>query len=178
MLDLFSVAVVFIRAGALLIIANTMSAIPPMWGGIREATYSPPFTISIILVGALSQLLLALLLLIFAKKLARFITKGLVDTSIQITETNTSHLQAVAFSTLGAYVLLYSIPRLIELILIIVLPDNKQSDYRQPMTVPVEFIVEQVVRVAFGLWLLLGSKGIAILIKNFWMTRISADSAE
>ena len=183
MLDIFSLAVVIIRAVALLIISGAMSAIPAVWTAIKQTTTpteGSDFTIPIV-AGALSHLLLALLLLIYAKKIARFMTKGLENTNIEVNETNYGSVQAVAFSILGAYVLLYSIPTFIKIIAIEFVP-NQSEGALFPTTnrtrVPVEVVVEQVVQVALGLWLVLGSKGIATSIRTFWKKKISADNTE
>jgi hypothetical protein len=121
MLDIFSVSVVVIRTVAFLMITGALPAIPATWAAIKYATnpvqgYDPVNTA--IIIGAVTHLLLAFLLLIYAKQLARFMTKGLENTNAPLNEPKLASLQAVAFSILGVYVLLYSIPTLIKIIVI------------------------------------------------------------
>ncbi|MEW6207875.1 MAG: hypothetical protein AB1631_05880 [Acidobacteriota bacterium] len=186
MLNAFSLAVVLIRVVALMMIVSATAAIPALWIAIKQATNplqgNPPFTISLIATG-LSHLLLASLLLVYAKKFARFMTRGLEDKDIQVNETNYGSLQAIAFSIVGVYVLIYSIPALIELIAIKLLPTESQSEGGLSLTlnereIPVEVIIEQIVRLILALWLVLGARGIATSIRNYWMKRMSADIEE
>ena len=80
MLDIVSLSLVSIRTVAFLIIANALSAIPATWAVIKhlgsfEET-SKPFDIPVV-VGAVSHILLAFLLLLYAKQIARFMSRGL-----------------------------------------------------------------------------------------------------
>jgi hypothetical protein len=187
MLNIFSVSVVFIRTVAILIIAGALTAIPAFWAAIKQATTSElgnnQFDIPIV-VGAVSHILLACLLIIYAKKIASFTTRGLDNTNTQLNEPKYDCLQAVAFSILGMYILLYAIPALIKLVLIELLPAGSNSSEgilfpaAEKARVPIEVIVEYVVQVALGLWLVLGSKGITSWLRDFWMRRISVNSTE
>ena len=60
-------------------------------------------------------MLLATLFLIFAKKLARFLTRGLENPSVQVDEKSLSALERVAFSVLGAYLIVYAAPTLVRM---------------------------------------------------------------
>ena len=185
MLDIFSISVVLIRTIAFLIIAGALTAIPAVWAAIKYATNPAQgydsFNTSII-IGGVSHLILALLLLIFAKQFARFLTRGLENTNVPLNEPKYDVLQSVAFSILGAYVLLYTIPALMRLIVIEVLSYNSNpTEGAYPTAerrVPVEVIVEYLAQAALAIWLILGSRGIATWLRGFWRKNISADNTE
>jgi hypothetical protein len=185
-LDIFSISVVLIRTVALLIIAGALSAIPAVWVALKYATFPAEgydkFNTSII-IGAVSHLLLALLLLIFAKQFARFLTRGLENANVQLKEPRYDVLQAVAFSILGMYILLYTIPALMRLIVIEYLPSNSnptEGAYptAERRSVPVEVLVEYLAQAALAIWLVLGSRGIATWLRGFWTKNISAECTE
>jgi len=117
MLDISSVAVVIIRGIALWVIANAVSAIPAVLAMLKlvdTSTQTPDSFNLLIVIGALNQLSLAALLLIYAKKLARYMSRGQENVNLQIGEADYNSLQAVAFSVLGAYILIYAIPNLLR----------------------------------------------------------------
>lgn len=185
MLDIFSVTVVVIRGIALWIIASAISAIPAALAMLKLAdttTQTPDSFNLLIVIGALSHLLLAALLLIYAKKLARFATRGQENVILQTSEVDYSSLQAVAFSVLGAYILIYDIPTLLKIVAITFLPASGGTDgeFLLPprSSVPLGTIVEEAARVAFGLWLVLGSKGMAETIRRIWARGESAGDSE
>ena len=187
MADIFSLSVVLLRTVSLLIVAGALSAIPAAWAVIRQMTTgeqgSDPLDIPIV-VGAVSHLLLASLLFAYAKRIAGFMTRDLTRAEIRLNEAESYGVHAVALSILGAYVLVYAIPTVFKIVLIEVLPvDNYGSEAIriagiEKAGVPVEVIVEYVVQLALGLWLILGSKGIAKWLRGFWMKNISANSTE
>lgn len=164
MLDLFSVSVVLVRSLAILIIVQALATIPSALLFLTREPYpegsssSRDFSVAFSLV---SYLVLAALLLAFAKKLGALITRGLESTSIQIDEGNLRILQRVVFSVLGAYLLVYSVPMLLKMIAIAVLPpirDNDEGLFRSVIRaqIPLEEAIRICAEVALGLWLLLG----------------------
>jgi hypothetical protein len=185
MLDIFSVAVVLIRAIALLIIASAVPAIPGLLAAIKhgydqEAYYSfaaDPYTGPLV-IWWLSLMLLVALFLIFSKKLARFLTRGLDNTNIQIDEASLSALQRVTFSVLGAYLVVYAAPTLVKMAAIGFLNATRNTGEALYPRVSPPDIIEVAVRLALGLWLLLGSRQITTSMSKMWMKLRSSFGAE
>lgn len=185
MLDIFSVAVVVIRALALLIIASAALAIPGILaafkqGSDHEALFSfapDPYVVPLV-IWWLSLVLLAALFLIFAKKLAQFLTRGLENTNVQIDENNLSVLQRVAFSVLGAYLIVYAAPTLVKMAAIGFLNATRNSGEALYSGASSPNTIEAAVRLALGLCLLLGSRRITASISKVWMKLRSSFSPE
>lgn len=181
-LDLFSVSVVMIRLLAILIIVNSAALIPTVFAYIRQRSADVEFADSpdvSTLVALLSYPVLAVVLLIFSKKFGRLVTRGLDTTSVQVDESNYPVLQAAVFSLLGAYVLVYSIPALINVIVIAVLPALRENEGSLvKTTVPVERLVQELIKTALGIGLLFGWKRIAASIRSIWTKGVSAESPE
>jgi hypothetical protein len=168
-LDLFAVSVVMIRLLAILIIVNAAAAIP------TELANSPDVST---LVALLSYPVLAAVLLIFSRRFGRLVTRGLDTTSVQVDETNFPVLQAAVFSLLGAYILVYSIPALINVIVFAVLPALRENEGALvKTTVPVERLVQELIKTALGIGLLFGWKRVA-LPGSMWKKGISVESPE
>lgn len=182
MLDLFAVSVVMIRLLAILIIVNAAAAFPMLVAYIRqrssggEVAYSPD---GLTLVALLSYPVIAAVLLIFSRKFGRLVTRGLDSTSIQVDQTNYPVLQTLMFSVLGAYVLVYSIPSLVSIIVFSVLPalrDHEGSLFKT--SVPVERLVQELIKTVLGIGLLLGWKRIVTSIRSAWTKGISVETSE
>ncbi|HZS43766.1 MAG TPA: hypothetical protein VFC63_01575 [Blastocatellia bacterium] len=176
MLDIFSLAVVTIRAVALFVLAFALSGIPDLIMFIRS--FSNPATqidstAVVVLIGSAMYILISVLFLIFAPKLARLITSGLENTAVQIDRNSYLWLQSIAFSTLGAYFLIIALPTLLKMIIINAFFIPHSVTESSPFTgsysgVPVGSIVEESARVVLGLVLLLGPRGIASAIGSNW----------
>jgi hypothetical protein len=160
MLDLFSVSVVLIRGLAVLFIVQAIAMIPSALLLITQQPYpdgsssSRDFTVAFALVA---YVVLAAALLIFSRKLGGLLTRGLEPTSVQIEEDNLRVLQRVAFSVVGAYVLVYAVPTLIKMIAVAILPpirDNDEGLFRSVtrVQIPVEEALRICVEVALGAW--------------------------
>ncbi|HJZ66583.1 MAG TPA: hypothetical protein VKF81_00445 [Blastocatellia bacterium] len=133
--------------------------------------------------AALAYIILAATLLIFAKKLGVLFTRGLEDTNIQLDEGNMRVLQRVVFSVLGAYVLVYSLPQLLRMIAVAVLPPIRDDDggvFRSlsRAQIPVEDAIRICADVALGLLLLVGWKTIVASIRIRWKKLLSANSVD
>jgi hypothetical protein len=176
MLDIFSVAVVVIRGLAIVTFLNTISLIPNLWIELKQAAdgalaydsfTDSSFTAALVIVW-LSRLALALLLFIFAKRLARFLTRGLGDTNVQIDDVNLRTVQRIAFSIIGAAVVVYAVPTLVKFLTVefIIAAGNHRG--ASPISAPPkpEAIVEVVTQISVGLWLLVGSKRVAVWRKT------------
>jgi hypothetical protein len=186
MLDIFSVAVVVIRATALWIIAaGSIPAIPGLLTAIKQGSdqgtfFSLPLDPQAgpFLIWWLSLNLLAALLLIFAKRLARFMTGGLENTSVQLDENNIDTLQRTAFSVLGAYLVVYAAPALVRIAAIGFLNTTRDASEALYQRAYLVDIIEGVIRLALGLWLLLGSRRIMMLMNKSRIKLRSSFSAE
>jgi hypothetical protein len=184
-LDIFSVAVVVIRGLALLIISSAIPAIPSILAAIKRGSYEESYNsvvadphVSPLVIGWLGLILLATLWLIFAKKLAKFLTRGLENTNVQTDENNLSALQKVAFSVLGAYVIVYALPSLVKIAAIGFLNATRKLGEASYATTSSAEIVEVVARLSLGLWLLLGSRQITNSVGKVWTKLRSSFAAE
>ena len=182
MLDLFAVSVVMIRLLAILIIVNAVAAIPTVFAYIRQVSWAGELANSpdvSTLVALLSYPVLAAVLLIFSRRFGRLVTRGLDTTSVQVDETNYPVLQAAVFSLLGAYILVYSIPALINVIVFAILPALRENEGALvKTTVPVERLVQELIKTALGIGLLFGWKRIVALLGSMWKKGISVESSE
>jgi hypothetical protein len=185
-INIFSVAVVLIRAVGIFLIATVLTNIPLLWSEIEhEVTTRQAFTDILtrpLIAGMLAVVILAAVLFLSARTLARFLTRGLESPDIQIDEGALSTLQAIAFSVVGIWVLAYSLPMLLMIVVSLALPKGDQSDgtgfVPTSFTYAIEVIAAHAARVAFGLWLVLGSRGIVRSLQAFWRKRISVDTPE
>lgn len=180
MLDLFSVSVVMIRVLAILIIVNATSAIPMVVAYIRQVSSRVEFADSPdigTLVALVSYVGFGAVLLLFSSKFGRLVTRGLENTSVQVDQTSYPILQAVVFSALGAYVLVYSVPTLIGITAFSVLPVLRQTEGDLvKTTVPVE--VQELIKTVLGVWLLVGGKRISASIRAVWKKSLAPDTSE
>jgi flagellar biosynthesis protein FlhB len=181
-LDLFAVSVVMIRLLAILIIVNAVAAIPTVFAYIRQVSWAGELENSpdvSTLVALLSYPVLAAVLLIFSRKFGRLVTRGLDNTVVQLDQTHYTVLQAAVFSVLGAYILVYSIPALINVIVFAVLPALRENEGALvKTTVPVERLVQELIKTVLGIWLLFGWKAIVASIRSTWKKGISVESPE
>lgn len=85
----------------------------------------------------------------------------------------------MAFSILGAYVLVYSVPSLIKMIAISVLPPlSDQGGTLIRTRVRVEDIAQEVAKTGIGVCLLFGWRRLVDLLRSMWKKGISAGSPE
>jgi hypothetical protein len=174
-LDLLSVSIVAIRCLALFSIARALAVLPAAVVFLRRQEYpdgsSSPRDFTVV-VSIVSVVVLAALLLIFARRVGALMTRGLADTSIQLDESNLKVVQRVAFSVLGAYLLVYSVPVLIAAMTIAVLPpmvDEGGGLFRSAgRQISVEDAVRICAEIALGLWLLVGGRKIVSSLNTKW----------
>jgi hypothetical protein len=129
------------------------------------------------LVALLSYPVIAAVLLIFSRRFGRLVTRGLDSTSIEVDQTHYPALQILMFSVLGAYVLVYSIPSLVSIITFSVLPalrDHEEGLFKT--SVPVERLVQELIKTVLGIGLLLGWKRIVASIRSAWKKGISVET--
>lgn len=121
-------------------------------------------TIVLIVIGV-AYLTISVLLFTCAKRFATFVTRGLDSPSIEISENSLADLQPVAFAILGAYVLAYAIPEAAKLVTFYI---HARTEPETERRLPVEYLIEVGVQLGIGIWLLIGSRGIARLIGRGW----------
>ena len=175
MLNLFSITVVLARFFALHMLVNATLSLPAALALIKETievgVRFVPNSIVLIITG-LAYVTVALLLFIYAKEFAGYVTRGLDNPSIQISEGHLGVLQTVALTILGAYILTYAIPNLVKIVTLYLLPNPvTENDVFYPAAqrrVPVEYLVEAVAQLALGIWLIVGSKGITRVLRRGW----------
>ena len=172
----FSLSVVLLRAIAFFAIFEIVVSTPGILHFVKQMAGSEaPNVPDMLAIGGtvLSQATGATLLLIYSKRFARFLTRGLAASDIAIDETSYGVLQAAAFSLLGMYILVHAFPALAKMAAIYFLPDVKNPnpgglfslEFLEPkQRVVASDIVAVLAELGLGLWLLLGSRGIVRLI--------------
>ncbi len=171
MIDLFSITVVLARFFALYMFVNATFSIPAALTLIkqqREMGFGFGSDSIILIITALAYVTVALLLFTLAKKFASYVTRGLENRNLHVSEGHYNLLQAVAFSILGAYILTYAIPNLVKIITLYILSDPSQDDVAQPQRVPIEYLIEASTQFVLGVWLFVGSKGITKVVSKGW----------
>ncbi|HLG17740.1 MAG TPA: hypothetical protein VJH03_25070 [Blastocatellia bacterium] len=181
MLDIYSATVVMSRAFGVYMLANVTLSVAGSFLLTARTTEPGQWLdrdVIVLAVAALAYILIALLLLIYAKAVARILTRGLGGTAVEISEANYGLLLRTALAVLGAYVLTYTIPTLAKIITVNLLARRETlsgiDDLLAARRVPVEDIVQAVAQLALGLWLIVGSKAILSLIRKAWL-RIRAE---
>jgi hypothetical protein len=183
MLDVFAVSVVMIRMLAIWIIVNASAAILPAFALSQRRSPDNEFGITSpdiwTVLGLLTYPVLAAVLLIFSTKIGRLVTRGLESTAIELDQNHYPVLHAAMFSVLGAYVLVYSVPELIIVVVFSVLPALRENEGSLiKTTVPVEHVVGVLLKTLFGVVLLLGWKRILASIRSMWKKGISVESID
>jgi hypothetical protein len=178
--------VVLFRLLALYMLVTATFSISTLIGLIRDVT-QPGFRLStdliVFIISVLAHITFALLLLVFAKRCATYVTRGLENTSVQLSDDNFAILQAIAFSILGAYVLSFAIPNLVKIIALYLTSkgetvSNVLDDFTRPPAmreVPIEYLIQTLAQFAFGLWLVVGARGITRVIRKTWASNIKAE---
>jgi hypothetical protein len=124
------------------------------WGGLTGST-------GIIAVMTVIQLFIAWLLWWKAAWIADRMVIGVHDTSAGASAVAADVLLTVAMAVLGMYLLAMSVPFLLRNIFLWV-----QENQTQPRVSPRYEIFPQLAQVVIGLWLFLGSRGIARSVKK------------
>ena len=178
MSNIFSVTVVILRIYAAYILVKSSLSAAALFAVIGiVGTTDQPVGIYMVATG-LSTLLLLLLasgILLYAKKIAGLFTQGLENGTVEFTESNYEILQAIGFSLLGMYLLMYTVPSIVKILASYAYPspDNKYdvfvmpSGYKTKISLP--DILEVLTQLVLGLWLLIGAKGLVIAVKRAWM---------
>jgi hypothetical protein len=124
--------------------------------------------------ATLTLLLLAFCVFVFAKKLAGYITKDLENGTVEFNDKNYEILQVVGFSLLGMYLLMYTLPTIVKIIASYAFPapNNKYEVFIMPSgyktKIPLSDILGEITQLGVGLWLLIGSRGLASAVKRAW----------
>jgi amino acid transporter len=177
LINIFSITVAFLRVyAAYLAITSAISA-AGLFSLIGKFAPQDPSSKAIVTTNAIQTLLvliIALLLAFYAKPVARYVTKDLADPDIPLEELGVFQLQATAFSILGMYVLIHAAPGLVKILGAYAFPlHNKQYDVTptpggfRPL-IPLPDILQLLAQTIIGIWLLIGSRGIASAVRTAW----------
>jgi hypothetical protein len=176
MLNIFSATVVFLRIFAAYLLVNTSLSASLLFS-MGKSVMQPQSLNSYFAttgLGVLALLLIAIGVLIYAKRIAGYITRDLESESIELSDSNYQLIQAVGFSLLGMYLLIYAFPAIVKILASYAFPasNNKYDIFVTPTgyqtRVPLPEILEVLLQIGLGLWLLIGGKGIAFTLKNIW----------
>jgi hypothetical protein len=173
MTNIFSFAVVCIKILAMLVLLQAVTAIPAVLVLITrfEPGLSSRDELTMGVLGAGTHIMLATLLLVFAKPLARFVTKGLEQTESHLDGLGHDGLLSTGLSILGAYVLVYDIPTFLKLVWPTLFYKDSPTNFlttAKPV-VPSEVIAEYAIRIAFAIFLVFGSAKIVSRLRK-WRT--------
>jgi len=130
--------------------------------------YLPPNTTGILngVVGMALPVVIGALLWIFSAKLAGFMVKPLEgqEPEMMAAAFDLDTVQVLAFTITGVFLLVNTIPSLVSALTVYaVLPEPSMG---QIWLETLRRLVDSVIRVILGLWLVLGSKGLVALIKK------------
>jgi len=115
--NIFSVTVVILRIYAAYILVNTSLSAAALFAFIGKTANTDQSVDTFMAATGLSTLTLLLLsavVLIYAKKISRYITRDLENGTAELSESNYEILQAVGFSLLGTYLLMHTIPAIVN----------------------------------------------------------------
>jgi len=175
--NIFSVTVVILRIYAAYILVNTSLSAAALFAFIGKTANTDQSVDTFMAATGLSTLTLLLLsavVLIYAKKISRYITRDLENGTAELSESNYEILQAVGFSLLGTYLLMHTIPAIVKILASYAFPapGNKYDVFVMPSgyksRIPLPDILEVLAQLGLGLWLLIGAKGLAAAVKRAW----------
>lgn len=175
--NIFSATVVILRIYAAYILVNTSLSTVALFVFIGKFGKDQTVDTYMAATGlsTLTLLLLASFVLIYAKKIGCYITRDLENGTTEFNETNYEILQAIGFSLLGMYLLMHTIPVIVKIVASYAFPapNNKYEVSLMPsgykVRVPLPDILEVLVQLGLGLWLLIGAKGLAAAVKLAWV---------
>ena len=177
MSNIFSATVVILRIYAAYILMNASLSAAALFAFIGKFGKSDqPIDTYMAATGlsTLTLLLIAAVVLIYAKKIGRVITRDLENETAEFNESNYEILQAIGFSLLGAYLLMHTIPTTVKIVASYAfpVPNNKYDVFVMPSgyktKIPLPDILEVLAQLGLGLWLLIGAKGLAAAVKRAW----------
>lgn len=114
------------------------------------------------------MLLMAILLWVFADRIAKIIIKDVTENNVH-KEIDYSKIMAMVFSVIGIVVLVGAIPNLIKTIIQNNIVSSMNISFKET-NMYAEYlsrIIGESVKVILGLWLLVGAKGIVKFVKIF-----------
>lgn len=103
-----------------------------------------------------------------APKISKLICKGFTSKQTPETELNTHNIQIAALSVLGFFILSSAIPTLIQILSVVLYPALNSNwdtmfyglENQKKVLIPWDNIIYLVVRLALGIWLIIGAAGI------------------
>ena len=177
MINISSITVAFLRVYAAYLAIVTSFSLVSLFYIIATAFPQDAYSKAVLITNTIESLILMIILVlveVFAKPLARYVTKDLTDPNVPLEEVGVFHLQTAAFSILGMYILIYAIPGLVKILAAYAFPlHNKQYDLTptpggfRPL-IPLNDILQLIAQAVIGIWLLIGSRGIASAVRTAW----------
>lgn len=177
MSNVFSATVVILRIYAAYIFVNTSlsaAALFTLIGKMAKANQSVDSYMVASQLATLTLLLIAFSVLVYAKKIASYITRDLENGTVEFNDKSYEILQAIGFSLLGMYLLMHTVPSIIKIIASYAFPapNNKYEVFVMPSgyktKIPLPDILEVLTQLVLGLWLLIGARGLASAVKRAW----------
>jgi hypothetical protein len=175
--NIFSTTVVILRIYAAYIFVNTSLSAAAFFafiGKMVKSDQSVDTYMAASQLATLTLLLLAFCVLVYSKKIAGYITRDLENGTVELKDTNYEILQAIGFSLLGMYLLMHTLPTIVKIIASSAFPapNNKYEVFVMPSgyktKIPLSDIFEVLTQLGIGLWLLIGAKGLASLVRRAW----------
>jgi hypothetical protein len=175
--NIFSVTVVILRIYAAYILVNSSLSAAALFAFMGKAGMPDQYVDTYMAatgLGTVTLLLLAAGVLIYAKKMAVYITRDLENGTVEFRDSNYELLQAIGFSLLGMYLLMHTVPAIVKVIASFAFPapNNKYDVFVMPQgyktKIPLPDILELLAQLGLGLWLLIGAKGLASAVRRAW----------
>lgn len=177
MLNIYSITVIMLRLFAASYLVNSSFSIAALFALIGNTGTSEQTVNSYMAatgLGTLTFIFLAAAVLIYAKKIAGYLTRDLQNETIEFNDSHYETLQAIGFSLLGIYLLIHATPAAVKIIASYAFPAPNSSYEVSVMAsgyktrIPLPDILEIFTQLGLGLWLLIGAKGIAVAVRKAW----------
>lgn len=177
MLNIHSITVVILRLYAASCLVSSSFSVATLFtyfgnAGNSEQAIKP--YIAATGLGSLTFIFLAAAVFIYAKQIAGYLTRDLQNETIEFNDSHYETLQAIGFSLLGIYLLIHATPAAVKIISSYAFPAPNSSYEVSVMAsgykakIPLPDILEILTQLGLGLWLLIGAKGIAVVVRKAW----------
>lgn len=172
------IVIIAVRLLALYIILTTVYNLPDYLGVIGlhldQDALGRTFLITHI-ISAVIKFIIGIALWFYSTSLANLITKDLPESSPSKKEFTLAHVQVVAVSLIGLFILSSAIPHLLEIIISYIFPAANPNYVRsldiagnKKVEIPVTILITVALKLGFGFWFLLGANGIVTAIREIW----------
>jgi hypothetical protein len=173
------IAIIAVRLLALYVIVTTVYNLPDYLGVIHlnllgDDALGRAFFITHT-IGAVIKFIIGIALWFYSTFLANLITKDLPESSPSKKEFTLAHVQVVAVSLIGLFILSSAIPDFLAIIISYIFPAANPNYVRsldiagnKKVEIPITTLITVALKLGLGFWFLLGANGIVTAIREIW----------